>query len=240
MKRILILFIFFSNAVIYAQETDENSDDGYYDFTSDAGVTIFGERPDLDAVNAYVLNQLSGTLSDRKQFIETDFLEGAGFRRTANVKYRKSDSSEKALSVLHGFAHLFSLGIVPMKPFFEIEYDKLPKGKYYNFDAVFIKSNFKNVSPDVLTIIELEYMLQVEFFNGIIIHDNINYYTDEYIDNFENLILRLPDYPENINQIKNRYLRELQKIRSALERHRNPSENWSRALQNMGNNFKMK
>jgi hypothetical protein len=51
----------------------------------------------------------------------------------------------------------------------------------------------------------LEYMLQIEFFYGTIIHDNMNYYTDENIGKFERLILSLPDFPESIFQAKNRF-----------------------------------
>jgi hypothetical protein len=80
---------------------------------------------------------------------------------------------------------------------------------------------------------ELEYMLQIEFCNGILAHDNLNYYTDTHINEFEGLILRLPDFPESVYQAKNRYLNELRRIKAALERYRNPSEDYLRALQNL-------
>jgi len=232
MKKILFILAFFLVMTAYAQETDNNEDN---DFGTAEGITIYGQRP----IDIYVLEQINGTLSDRKQFIETDFLEESGFRRTGNVKYRKTETSEKALSVLHGFGHMFSFGIIPMIPFYEVEYGKLPKGEVYKFESVFIKSNFKDVTPEVLTLIELEYMLQIEFFNGIIIQDNINYYTDENINKFERLIRGLPDFPENIQKAKNRYLNELKRIRAVLERRRNPSENNLRALQNLGDSFNM-
>jgi hypothetical protein len=227
MKKILLILAFFSVMTVYAQETDDNED---HDFGTAGGITIYGQRP----IDVYVLEQINGTLSERKQFIETDFLEESGFRRSANVRYRQTTSSERALSVLHGFGHLFSFGLIPMIPFSEVEYGKLPRGEVYKFEAVFVKSNFKDVTPEVLTVIELEYMLQIEFFNGIIIQDNIKYYTDENINKFERLILRLPDFPENVHKAKNRYLNELQRIKRALERRRNPSENNIRALQNLG------
>jgi len=238
MKKREILFIatFFLIMTVYAQETG-NSENLYdEDFGIAGGITIYGQQP----IDLYVLEQINGSLSARKQFIETDFLEESGFRRTGNVKYRKTESSEKALSVLHGVGHMLSLGIVPMKPFYEVEYAKLPKGEFYKFEAVFVKSNFKDVTPEVLTLIELEYMLQIEFCNGIIIQDNIHYYMDENINKFERLILGLPDFPENVYKAKNRYLNELKRIRAALERRRNPSEDSLRALQNLGNNFNMK
>jgi hypothetical protein len=219
----LFVLAVFVNLAVYAQE------DEYYDYGMAGGLTIYAERP----IDAHVLNQLNGSFSTRKQFIETEFLEESGFRRTGNVRYRRSTSSEKATSVLHGIGHLFSLGVVPMKPFSEIEHDRLPEGEYYKFESVFIKSNFTNVTPEVLTLIELEYMLQIEFCNGTIIQDNINYYTNENINKFERLILGLPDFPERIGQAKTRYLNELRRIKAALERHRNPSENYLRALENL-------
>ncbi|MDR2718126.1 MAG: hypothetical protein LBB89_08700 [Treponema sp.] len=241
MRKMLFILVFFVNALVYTQETDKNIDDEYYDSGMAGNITIYGERSkeyDSESMDAYVLKQLNGSSSDRRQFIETDFLEKAGFRRTGNVKYRKSETSEKLLSVLHGVSHLFSFGIVPMKPFFEIEYDELPKGKYYQFESVIIKNNFINATPEILIVIELEYKLQIEFCNGIIIQNNTDYYTDENIDKFEKLISKLPDYPESIKQIKNRYSGELLKIKAAFERHKNPSENYLRALQNVGNSFK--
>ena len=242
----LFILAFFLNMAGYAQEAynNENFDDADYDFGTAGEITIYGERPkeyDSKSIDAYVLNQINGSLSARKQFIETDFIEGAGFRRNANVRYRETSASEKALSVLYGVGHMF-FGIIPMKPFFEIEYDKLPKGKSYSFESVFVKSNFKNVTPEVLTVMELEYMLQIEFCNGLIIQNssytNINYYTDENINKFERLILGLPDSPESIHQAKSRYLNELQKIKAAFERYKNPGENYLRAVQNIGDSLK--
>jgi hypothetical protein len=232
--------LFLVSSIIYAKETDnrENGDDTQYDFETAEGLTIYGERReefDLQSTEAYVLNQLNGTTSDRKQFIESNLLERSGFRRTANVKYRKTNASEKTLSVLHGAVRLFSLGFAPVshKPLLETEYDQLPKGEYYRFESVIIKSELLNVTPEVLTLIELEYILQVEFCNGTLIHDAIKYYTDANINKFEKLILSLPDYPESINRAKKRYMNELQKIKAALERHNNPSEDYLRALQNL-------
>ena len=223
-KKILFILAFFLVITVYAQETDDIE---YHDFGTAEGITIYGQQP----IDVYVLEQINGSSSDRKQFIETEFLEESGFRRSATVKYRQTTSSEKALSVLHGFGHMFSPGIIPIISFNEVKYDKLPKGEVYKFEAVFVKSNFKDVTPEVLTIIELEYMLQIEFINGIIIQDNIKYYTDENINKFERSIHRLPDFPENILKAKNRFLDELRRIKNTLERRRNPSENNRRALQ---------
>jgi hypothetical protein len=241
MKDKICILLFFIYLTAYAQEADDYLDDVYYDTGTAGGLTVFGERPlDSESMDAHVLNKLNGSLSDRKKFIETEFLEESGFRRTGNVRYRKSTGSEKASSVLHGLAHLFSFGIVPTKPYSEIEYDRLPKGEYYKFQSVFIKSNFKNVTPEVLTLMELEYMLQIEFCNGIVIRDSINYYTDAHIDKFEKLILSLPDLPESIQKAKSRYSNELQKLKAALERYRNPSEDYMRAMDNLWGSFKLK
>jgi len=226
MKKILLILAFFPVMTVYTQETGDSED---HDFGTAEGITIYGQRP----IDIHVLDQINGLPSDRKQFIETEFLEESGFRRSANVKYRQTTASEKTLSVLHGFGHMFSFGIIPMTPFDEVEYGKLPRGEVYKFEAVFVKSNFRDVTPEVLTVIELEYMLQIEFINGIIIQDNIKYYTDENINKFERLIHSLPDFPENIHKAKNRYLDELRRIKNAFERRRNPSENNRRALQNL-------
>jgi len=242
MVKILFILVFFSCMIVNAQNTNDNknSDDINYDFGTSKEITKYGEHPkkyDPESINTYILKQLNGSLSDRKQFIETDFLKKAGFRRTANVKYRKTKASEKALSVLHGVGAIFSFGKIPIKPFSEIEYDELPKGETYKFESVFIKSNFKGITPEVLTLIELEYMLQIEFFNGIIIQDTINYYTDENINKFERLIRGLPDSPESIYQAKNRYINELQEIKAAFERYKDPSEDYLRAIQNLKDSF---
>jgi hypothetical protein len=235
-EKILFILAFFVCIISYAQETN---DDAIFDFGTSGEITKYGEHPkeyDPESINAHVLKQLNGSLSDRKQFIENDFLKNAGFRRTANVKYRKTKASEKALSVLHGVGHMF-FGIIPMRPFSEIEYERLSKGEVYKFESVFIKSNFKDITPEVLSLIELEYMLQIEFFNGIIIQDNMNYYTDANINKFERLILGLPDFPESIYQAKSRYLSELQKIKAVFERYKNPSENYLRAIENLKDSF---
>jgi len=217
---------------VYAQGTDNNEDLYDEDFGIAEGVTIYGQRP----IDVYVLDQINGLPSERKQFIETDFLRESGFQSTGSAKYRKTTSSEKAISLLSDAFCSFSLVLasISKKPFYEMEYDRLPNGKFYTFEAVFIKSKFTNVLPEVLTVIELEYMLQIEFCNGILIRDNANYYTDENINKFEKLIYKLPDYPENIVKAKNRYFNELQKIKATLERNRNPSENYLRAIKNLG------
>jgi hypothetical protein len=246
-KEMLFILAFFISMTSYAQETNnnENFTDVDYDFGTAREITIYGERPkefDSKSIDAHVLNQINGSFSARKQFLETDFIEGAGFRRNANVRYRETNASEKALSVLSGVVSLAFLGLIPIQPFFGIEYDKLPKGEFYKFEQVFVKSNFKNVTPEVLTVMELEYMLQIEFCNGLIIknssYTNISYYTDENISKFERLILGLPDSPESIYQAKNRYLNELKKIKVAFERYKNPSEKYLRVVENIGDSLK--
>lgn len=234
--------VFFISIAVYAQEANNEEYEDYSDAGTGRELIIYGERQKEFASNtseALILNQLNGTNSDRKQFIETEFLEGAGFRRAANVKYRKTGSSEKAISVLYGMASLISFNIIPKKPFFEIEYERLQRGQKYSFESVLVKSRYADISLDVLNIMKLEYKLQIEFFNGIITQDCINYYTEENIHGFEELINKLPDYPESIAQSKKRFLNELEKIKNAWERHRNPSENNLRALKNLKNGFNL-
>jgi hypothetical protein len=120
-----------------------------------------------------------------------------------------------------------------MRPFIEIEYGILPNGQYYDFNLIISSSQFRYASPEVLIIMELEYKLQIEFCYGIAIRDNQNYYTDENINKFEELIMRLPEYPESILLARNRFLNELQKIKAAHERRKNPSENQLRAIYNL-------
>jgi hypothetical protein len=240
LRQILFLALILLNSAIFSQETDDHNsiEDTDNDFGTSSGITLYGERQeefDAKSTEAYVLNHLNGTASDRKKFIETDLLEDAGFRRNSNVKFRKTKASEKTISVLHGAVRALSLGFAPVspKPFLEIEFDKLPRGEHYRFESVIVKSDLLSVAPEILTLIELEYMLQIEFCNGMIIQDTLKYYTDTNIDKFEKLILKLPDGSESINKAKKRYLNELQKIKAALERYKNPNEDYLRALQNL-------
>ena len=234
---LLLIFVLFVPQINYSQENDINDDEEYEDFLTAEGITIYGERSPSET---RILSALNGSLSSRKNFIENDLLDNAGFRRTGNVRYRKTDASEKGLSVLHGFGSLFSFGLIPMKPFFEVDYARLPKGRYYPFESVIIYSEFKNLSLDVYNVLKLEYMLQIEFANGIVISDILNYYTEENIENFEKLIQNLPDFPESIRQFKERYLNiELPKIKRAFYRYNNPSENYLRAKENLKGSFKL-
>jgi hypothetical protein len=85
-------------------------------------------------------------------------------------------------------------------------------------------------------------MLQIEFCGGIFTQDNANYWTDENIGKFEELAAALPDSPESILKAKTRFLNAVENIKTALERHRNPSENQKRAAQNLesiGNSLKI-
>jgi hypothetical protein len=243
MKRIIFWLMFYISITNYAQEPNNEKEEDYFDVGTGKELVIYGERQKefaSDSTEALVLKQINGNYSDRKQFIEAKFLEEAGFRRTGNAKYRKTESSEKAISVLHQIVSLISFGIVPKKPFLEIEYGKLQKNQFYSFEQVLINSQYANVSYDVLNIMKLEYMLQIEFCNGMIIQDTVNNYTDENIFRFEELINRLPDHPESIAQSKKRFLNELKKIKSALERYRNPSEDYLRAVENLKNSFNIK
>ena len=227
----------------YAQETyDNNNLDHYYDFGTSKDITIYGEAPrdfTPESIEGNILYVLNGSLSDRQNFIETHLLEDSGFRRTGNAKYRKTALSEKAKSVLNGLTHAFSLGIVPATPFSEIDYERLPDGVYYSFESVFIKSKFTNISAEVILAMEIEYMLQIEFCNGILNKNNVNYYTEENIIKFEKLILELPEFSAGINQLKERYLNiELPKIMASFERYNNPGENYLRAMENLKDIFK--
>jgi hypothetical protein len=240
LRIILCIALFLVDLIVFSQETDEhnNINDSHFDFGMAGGITVYGTRNgkfDSESTEAYVLNQLNGTILDRKRFIEASLLEKAGFRRTGNVKFRKTKASEKTMSVLHGAVRAFSLGLAPVshKPFLEIEYDKLPKGEYYSFESVIVKSDLLNLTPEVLILIELEYMLQIEFFNGIVIQNSLKYYNIENFNKFEKLILRLPDESESIKVAKTRYMNELQKIKTAFERYNNPGENYQRALDNL-------
>jgi hypothetical protein len=239
MKKKLSLLMIFINVIIFSQEDDNNIEDEiFYDYDMAPGITIYGEIPQEyspETMEGYIINQLNGFPSERKEFIETELLEESGFRRTGNVRYRKSNGSEKALSVLHGVSHAFSFGIVPMIPFSEIDYAELPTGEYYKFEQIILTSNYRNISPEVLIILELEYKLQIEFCNGILIEsNNLNYYTENNIKYFEELIMKLPELPESIRKLKERYLNiELPKIKSALERYKNPTEDYLRARENL-------
>lgn len=237
------IFIFLHYSNLLAQDITDNHDlyDDYYDFGTTSGITIFRERPREfapESIEYNVLSALNGLLPERKNFIENDLLRDAGFRRSGNVRFRRTRGSEKAKSVLHGAASLLSFGIIPMKPFLEIDYGQLPKGEYYSFDSVIHSSELRNISPDVLAVMEIEYMLQIEFLNGILTNSNRNYYTEENINKFEMLILRLPEFPEDIRRLKDRYLNvELPRIRHSFERYNNPSENHLRALENLRDIF---
>jgi len=239
-KELLCIFILFSiSSTVFAEESPDydDYDEEYYDIGGYGGITIIGERtPEFEpeSIEAIVLSSLNGSLPERKNFIENDLLENAGFRRTGNVKYRKTDGGEKTLSVLHGVANLLSFGVVPMKSFSEIDYGRLPNGEYYPFESVIDSSELKDISPDVIAVLELEYILQIEFCNGILIENNKRYYTKENMEKFEILILKLHEFPESIKQLKKRYLDiELPKIKNALERYNNPSENYLQALENL-------
>jgi hypothetical protein len=233
---LLLIFVLLIPQINFSQENDINDEEEYYYFGTAEGITIYGERSPNET---RILGALNGSFSNRKNFIENDLLDNAGFRRTANVRYRKTDASEKGLSILHGFGSLLSFGLIPMTPFFEIDYARLPRGQYYSFESVIIHSEFNNLSLDVYNVLKLEYMLQIEFANGIVISDTVNYYTDENIERFENLILSLPDSPESIGQIKERYLNiELPRVKRAIYQYNNPSENNLRATENLRGSFR--
>ena len=243
---IIILFIFSSNT--YSQELIDNNliDDEYYNFGGIGGITIFAERIQEfapESVEVKVLMALNGSLAERKQFIGSDLLEDAGFRRTGNIKFRKTNTSEKTQSVLGSFVRGLTFGFVSPKavPFSEIEYDGLPRGEFYSFESILVRSKLRNVSLEVSHVMRLEYMLQIEFGNGIIIEDTKRYYTEENINRFEMLILELSEFPLSIKEFKERFINiELPRIRQAFDRYNNPSEDYLRAIHNLnfGNIFR--
>jgi hypothetical protein len=236
MKKILIVLALFVYQVAFAEDPPDTAapvqnEEKYYDYGASEGVTVYGSqsRPEFpsELTETYILFRLTGLSDEREQFIKEDLLKNAGFRSTANVRFRKTSGAEKGMSLLHGIAHAFSLGLVPMSPFFEVNTEKLPQGEFFMFDTVVPGDWFENISPELRRTIELEYMLQAEFSNGVLIrHYNVSNYTEENIAKFEELAMSLPDdiSPE-LKQIKDRYLNEdLPRIRAALERYKNPSE----------------
>jgi hypothetical protein len=252
MKTLLFISILFTYQAIFAEDSDDTDaaltatpevNEQYYNYENTEGITIYAEHPQPEfppeSTEAGIIARLNGFQEERERFIKDDLLKNAGFRGTANVKFRETNSSEKTSSVLHGIMHIFSFGMVPAKPFSEIEYAELPQGEFYKFESVIYASQFKNISPLVRQVIELEYILQVEFGGGILIpRHNLNYYTEENIAKFTGLAMSLPDSPPGIKQAKERYLNvELPKIKAALERFKNPGENALRARENLGDLF---
>ncbi|MDR0643221.1 MAG: hypothetical protein LBG07_12285 [Treponema sp.] len=234
MKKILFVLALFVYQVAFAEGPADSvlptqTEEDYQDYGSTEGVTFYDTRSHFppELTEAYILIRLNGLSGDREQFIKEDLLKNAGFRSTANVKFRKTNGAEKAISVLYGINHAFSLGLVPMSPFFEVDYARLAPNNFYTFQSIVPNGQLEDISPAVRTAMELEYMLQVEFSNGILIRRyNVDNYTEENIAKFETLALSLPDdvSPE-LNRLKDRYLNEdLPRIRAALERYKNPSE----------------
>jgi hypothetical protein len=247
MKKILVVLTFFVYQVAFTEGLPgtagpAQSGETYQDYGTSEGVTIYDARsrfpPEL--TEAYILIRLAGFSDEREQFIKDDLLKNAGFRSTANAKFRKTNGTEKVVSVLYGINHAFSLGVIPMSPFFEVDYARLPQNKFYTFQSVVPHDQLEDISPAVRTAIELEYMLQVEFSNGILIRRyNEHNYTEENIAKFEDLAMSLPDgiSPE-IKRLKDRYLNEdLPRIRAALNRYENPTELDIIARQNLSDVF---
>jgi hypothetical protein len=215
-------------------------------FRNNDGITIYVDRirPEypLETIEGDILTKLNGPAGERQQFIKEDLLGNAGFSPNATVRYRKTNGTEKVLSILHGVTHALVPQVFPMKPFFKTEYDRMPEGTFFKFETVFFASEYSDISVEVRKVMELEYIYQIEFYNGILIEDyNLNYYTEENIAKFENMATLLPDTPQSVRKLKERYLYEcLPKIKAALDRHRNPSENYLRAKQNLRGAFKIR
>ena len=255
-KRIYLILLFlthhiFSDELNNDSSLQEYSEDEYYDYGFYEGITIYGNRDEIENKIIEILNREEKV---RERFIEEELLIKSGFRRTANVKFRKTTGTEKALSVLHGIFHAVSEAvsevvsrvtplepaIVPMTQFFEEEYARLPNGEFYTFYSVLINSDLKNVSLDLQKVMELEYKLQIEFSNGILIENwNLKYYTEENIEKFERLIVSLSESREDITSIKERFLNtELPKVKAALYRYLNPGESYIQARKNLSDIIK--
>lgn len=230
MRKIIILIIcsLLQNN-LFSQEYIED-DFFYYDLFE--GITIYGDQNILENK---ILDTLTKGQKERKAFIQEDLLSNSGFKKSADAKIRDVPIAEKTASLfLHGIFDFLTLGLVKTKPLTEPEYDNLPEGEFYNFYVVLIQSELKDVSLEIQKIMELEYKLQIEFCNGVLMErKNKKYYTEENIKSFEQLILSLPDDIDDIKQIKERFLNiELPKIKSALYRYLNPSESYLQAREN--------
>jgi hypothetical protein len=236
MKKILIVLALFVYQTAFAEDPPDTAapaqnEENYYDYGTSGGLTVYDKNPQpefpVKLTERYILIKLTGLPDDREQFIKDDLLKNAGFRSTANARFRKTNGMEKGTSLLHGFVHAFSFGVIPMAPFFEVDYGRLPQGEFYMFDTIVPGDWFKNMPPEIRKAIELEYMLQAEFSNGILIRNyNAENYSEKNIAKFEALAMSLPDdvSPE-IKQLKDRYLNEdLPRIRAALERYKTPTE----------------
>jgi hypothetical protein len=248
MKKILLVLVMFTSLAVFAEDAAgplsesisepviEQTGEEYRDYGVSGGVTVYGGSG--ESLEAGILARLNGFSIDRERFIERDLLRSAGFQRSARTKVRQTTAAEKSMALLQGVVHAF-LSSVPLEPLFELEYGELPEGEFYHFESVIYGSPLNNVAPEVRTAVELEYMLQVEFCDGILIRDwNLNYYTEENIARFEELARSLPDSPD-LQQLKIRYLNDaLPRIRGALERYRNPSESALRARRNLNDGFR--
>jgi hypothetical protein len=244
-KGMLFIFILLSR-----YSFPEDFDESYYDYGSSGGITIYGDSGRYEKEKR-ILEILNQDQEARKIFIEDELLVKSGFGRAGNVKYRKTTGGEKAASAAQAITHGLFAGIPiiplvtggdmpPVKSFFLEEYDRLPKGDFYNFYSVLMKNELRNVSKEIQTLMELEYKLQIEFCNGVVLKDwNLKYYTEENIQYFEGLILSLPETRENIKTIKKRFRNiELPRIKSALEKYENPGELYLQARKNLSDILK--
>jgi hypothetical protein len=236
----------FSDEALDDAVPQDRLEDAYADYGFSEGITIYGDTERIARENA-IIAALNKGQKERERFIEDELLKKSGFRRTANVKFRKTTGAEKAVSVLQSIYHailldlfLGFLGSVPQKPFLEEEYDRLPRGEFYNFYAVLINSDLKNVSLAVQKVMEAEYTLQIKFSNGAAIENwNAKYYTEENVEKFEQLIVSLPDSTDDFRRIKERFLTiELPRVKSALFRYLNPDESYIQARNNLSDIIK--
>lgn len=213
------------------------AEEEYYDSGTAKGITLYADREEFppESPEAALVAALNGFPVERERFIKETLLENAGFRPTANVKFRKTTRQEKALALFSGAFHALIPSLVPMKPFYETEYAKLPQGEFYHFESVIYASPLKDVAAEVRTAMELEYMFQIWFGNGVVIQSwNVLYYTGENIARFEALARSLPESPPSIRRLKDRYLgKELPKIQAAWERFQHPDKNTLRTGENL-------
>jgi hypothetical protein len=243
MQKGVCLVLLLATQYVFSQD---HLEDTYSDYGSSEGITIYGDRERIERENE-IIAALNKGQKERWEFIEEELLKKSGFRRTANVKFRNTTGGEKSVAVVQNIFRAVSrdillgaLGVIPAKPFLEEEHDRLPRGEFYSFYSVLLNSDLKDVSLTVQRIMELEYKLQVEFSDGALIENwNAKYYTEENIEKFEQLILSLPDLPDEIRNIKERFLSiELPKVKSALYRHLHPSELYIQARKNLSDIIK--
>ena len=112
MKKLLLIAALFIHQIVFAEDLNdinvaptENAEENeqYYAYEDTEGITVYAEPPlpefPPESTEANILFKLNGFQKEREQFIEEELLKKAGFRGTANIKFRETNDSEKASSV---------------------------------------------------------------------------------------------------------------------------------------------